>query len=88
VKKKRVIRKTAGRGILGSTSERLQIERERLFKAISIIECCRNATASQFATDDPEYMAPALDAARDLIHACAGELKVISDGISESRLQQ
>lgn len=60
-------------------AERLQLERERLFKAMSVIACCRLACASKLANDDPEVMTDALQATYDLIDEAAGELGVICD---------
>jgi hypothetical protein len=57
-------------------------QRERLFKAMSIIACCRLACASLLDQGgNQEVMTDALQAAYDLIDVTAGELEVIgSDG--------
>ena len=52
--------------------------RNQLFKALSIIACCRLACASLLDHGgNPEVMTDALQAAYDLIDATAGELEVI-----------
>jgi hypothetical protein len=60
-------------------AERLQLEREQLFRAMSVVTCCRLACASKFANDDPEVMVDALQVAYDLIDQAAGQLGVICD---------
>lgn len=60
-------------------AERVQAQREQLFKAISIVECCKNATATKLAVDDLEYMVPAFDTVDDLLNSVAGELEVVAD---------
>lgn len=45
-----------------SLGERVEAERARLFKALSIVECCRFATATLFEVNDSEYMVPAFEA--------------------------
>jgi len=57
---------------------RVEIERRRLFQAIAILECCRNATATLFKVSDPEYMSPAFEAIRDLLNASAAGLERIA----------
>jgi len=65
---------------VASLKERLDSERERLFKAMSIIACCRLATASLLEEGgDREIMTDALQAAYDLMEMTAGELEVIGD---------
>jgi hypothetical protein len=39
-----------------SIAERLQAERKQIFKPISIVECCKNATATLLEVNDSEYM--------------------------------
>ena len=59
-----------------SLAERMQEERERLFKAMSIIACCRLACASLLRHGgDLELTTDALQAAYDFIDATAGELE-------------
>lgn len=73
-----------------SLEERLQAERDRLFKAVSIIECCKYATASLMHMSDSEYMVPAFEAACDLLETSAEELGRIVDesaGRNRSRRQ-
>jgi hypothetical protein len=63
-----------------SLTARLHSERDRLFKAMSIIACCRLATASlNEPSDDREVMTDALQAAYDLIGATTGQLQLIGD---------
>jgi hypothetical protein len=66
---------------LGSTAplaERVQALRGQLFKAISIVECCKFATATLLVVDDAEYMVPAFEAICDLIDTSAEELEKIA----------
>ena len=50
-------------------------QRDRLFKATSIIACCRLVCSSLLDDGgDPEVMVDALQAAYDLVDAVAGEL--------------
>jgi hypothetical protein len=65
-------------GRTSSLAERLQAQRRQLFKAISIVECCKYASATKFAVDDLEYMAFAFDAINDLLNSTAGELEGIA----------
>lgn len=61
-----------------SLAARVAEERARLFKAASIIACCRLACATLLDQGgDREVMTDALQAAYDLIDATAGELEVI-----------
>lgn len=62
-----------------SLAERLQAEREQIFKAISIVECCKNATATLLEVNDSEYMIPAFEAICDLLDTSATELGRIVD---------
>lgn len=62
-----------------SLAERLQAEREQIFKAISIVESCKNATATLLEVNDSEYMIPAFEAVCDLLDTSAGELERIID---------
>jgi hypothetical protein len=53
-------------------------QRDRLFKAMSVVACCRLACASLLDQGgNLEVMTDALQAAYDLIDATAGELEVI-----------
>lgn len=61
-----------------SLAEHMGDQRERLFKAMSIIACCRLACASLLDQGgNQEVMTDALQAAYDLIDVTAGELEVI-----------
>jgi capsular polysaccharide biosynthesis protein len=62
-----------------SLAERLQAERKQIFKAISIVECCKNATATLLEVNDSEYMIPAFEAVCDLLDTSATELGRIVD---------
>lgn len=56
-------------------SEHLSGQRAQLFKAISIIACCRLACVSLFHdSEDAEVMSDALQVAHELINAAAGAL--------------
>jgi hypothetical protein len=64
----------------GDCSAHLNGQRARLFKAMSIVACCRLACASLLdGGDDNEVMADALQAAHDLIAATAAELPSTGD---------
>jgi hypothetical protein len=59
-------------------AQHVNVERDRLFKAMSIIACCRLACASLLDQGgNLELMADALQAAYDLVDATAGGLEVI-----------
>ena len=62
-----------------SLAERLQAARAQIFKAMSIIECCKNATATLLEVNDSEYMIPAFEAVCDLLDTSADELGRIVD---------
>lgn len=61
-----------------SLAERVQAEREQLFKAISIVECCKFASATLLYVDDSEYMVPAFDTSCDLLKTSARALERIA----------
>lgn len=61
-----------------SLAERIEAQREQLFKAMSIVECCKNASATKLPVDDLEYMVPAFDTLYDLLNTAAGELERIT----------
>jgi hypothetical protein len=58
--------------------KRVEAERQRLFKAISILDCCRLSTASLYEVDDSEYMVPAFEAICDLLTDTVNELEYIA----------
>ena len=60
-----------------SLIERVEAQREQLFKAMSILECCKNASATLYDVDDSEYMVPAFETIYDLLDTSAGELERI-----------
>lgn len=62
-----------------SLAERLQAERAQIFKAISIVECCKSATATLLEVNNSEYMIPAFEAVCDLLDASVTELGRIVD---------
>ncbi|HKQ82288.1 MAG TPA: hypothetical protein VJS42_08850 [Steroidobacteraceae bacterium] len=73
-------RTSTAQGSQPSLAERLQVERKQLFKAISIIECCKNATATLLEVNDSEYMIPAFEAVCDLLDLSAVELeRIVAD---------
>jgi hypothetical protein len=61
-----------------SLAERVQVEREQIFKALSIVECCRFATATLLQVGDTECMIPAFEAVCDLLNGAAEELEGIA----------
>lgn len=61
-----------------SLAERVESERERIFKAVSIVLCCWYATVTKWAVDDHEYMIPAFEAVCDLLNDSAEELERIA----------
>lgn len=66
----------------------VNVERDRLFKAMSIIACCRLACASLLdQRGNLELMADALQAAYDLVDAAADGLEVIGGGAVTGRIR-
>lgn len=61
-----------------SLAERVEAERERIFKAVSIVQCCRYAIVTKWEVDDLEYMIPAFEAVCNLLDASAEELERIA----------
>jgi hypothetical protein len=59
-------------------AERVEVQRTQLLKALSVIECCKYASASLFNADDSEYMVPAFELVMDLLDTSAGELERIA----------
>ncbi|AMN48060.1 hypothetical protein ACG33_13320 [Steroidobacter denitrificans] len=59
-------------------AERVEAERERIFKAVSIVQCCRYAIVTKWEVDDLEYMIPAFEAVCNLLDASAEELELIA----------
>lgn|GEM_PF-2385110 len=68
--------------------ERVQAQREELFKAMGIVDCCVYASDSKLtcARGRPD-IAAALDAAYELLNSVAGTLGVLVDEDSEERQQ-
>lgn len=71
-------------------AQHVNAERDRLFKAMSIIACCRLACASLLHQEgNPELMVDALQAAYDLVDATAGGLEIIGAGaVTRARLRE
>lgn len=68
-------------------TQHVNVERDRLFKAMSIIACCRLACASLLDQGgNLELMADALQAAYDLVDAATGGLEVIGAGAATRRI--
>jgi hypothetical protein len=59
--------------------ERIQRQREQLFKVSSMLDCCRYASASKLAYEDLEFMSHTLHGISALVNETAGELGVIVD---------
>jgi hypothetical protein len=73
-------RKTPRRPAI-TLAQHVNVERDRLFKAMSIIACCRLACASLLDQGgNLELMVDALQATYDLIDETAGGLEVIGAG--------
>lgn len=71
-----------------SLAKRLQAERAQIFKAMSIVECCKNATATLLKVNDSEYMIPAFEAICDLLDTSADELgRIVDECAGRSRSQ-
>jgi len=69
-------------------AQHVNVERDRLFKAMSIIACCRLACASLLdQTGNPELMVDALQAAYDLVDATADGLEGIGGGAVTRRIR-
>jgi hypothetical protein len=60
-------------------AERLQSERDRLFRAMGVIACCQFACESVCTDSDPEDIGRALEAAYGLIDKAAEQLGVMCD---------
>lgn len=72
-------------GFFGSPSlaERVQAEREQLFKVIGIVELCRFATATSLEVTDSEYMIPAFEAICDQLNTSAERLEWIASDLQK-----
>lgn len=68
-----------------SLAERVHVEREQIFKAVSIVECCRCATATLLEVSDTEYMIPAFEAICALLNDSAEELEQIAFACEKTR---
>ncbi len=64
---------------VASLADRIQAEREQLFKALAIVECCKYASATLLELSDFEFMVPVFEAVCDLLNTSAGELGRIAD---------
>lgn len=70
---------TAAADSVASLASRVQAEREQLFKALAIVECCKYASATLLELSDFEFMVPVFEAVCDLLNTSAGELGRIAD---------
>jgi len=64
-----------------SLAERVEAQRDPLMKALSIVECCKYASATMLDVDDSEYMIPAFETIYDLLNTSAGELERIAKSV-------
>lgn len=64
-----------------SLVERVEAQRVQIMKALSIIECCKNASATLLDVDDSEYMVPAFETVNDLLNASMEELERIASSV-------
>jgi len=55
------------------------LEREQLFKALALVECCKYASATSLELSDLEFMIPVFEAVCDLLNTSAGEPGRIAD---------
>ena len=80
ISKRRHSKRAIRAGFFGSPSfaERVQAEREQLFKVIGIIELCRLASVTSLDITDPEYMVPAFETIRDQLNTSAERLEWIA----------
>ena len=72
-------KKTPDTDIAPSPIKQIQSVREQLFRATSIIECCKYASATLLEVSDPEYILPAFDVVSDLVESSLEELGRIVD---------
>jgi hypothetical protein len=68
-----------------SLAERVEAERERIFKAVSIVLCCWYAMVTKWDVDDHEYMIPAFETVCDLLNDAAEELEGIASACEKVR---
>lgn len=64
-----------------SLVERVEVQRGQIMKALSIIECCKYASATLLDVDDSEYMVPAFETVHDLLNTSAEELERIASSV-------
>lgn len=62
-----------------SLTKRVDVARGSVFKAMSIVACCRLASASLITNGDPEVGVEALQTAYDLLGDAADEMEAIQD---------
>jgi hypothetical protein len=62
---------------------RVQAQREQIFKAMSILECCKLATASLYEQQNQESMVPALAAAYELLDAVGWALDDVASELKK-----
>lgn len=61
-----------------SIAERVEAERERIFRAVSIVLCCWHAMVTKWNVDNHEYMIPAFKTVCDLLNDATDELEGIA----------
>ena len=61
-----------------SIAERVEAERERIFRAVSIVLCCWYAMVTKWNVDNHEYMIPAFKTVCDLLNDATDELEGIA----------
>lgn len=66
-----------------SLSDRVQAEREQLFKVIGIVELCKLAAATSLEVSDPDYLVPAFETICDQLNACAERLEWIAADLQQ-----
>jgi hypothetical protein len=66
-----------------SLADRIETERDRIGRAVSIIHVCCHATASLYNNDDPESMRDALIAANDILGKSDEAFEVIARDAAE-----
>jgi len=69
---------------VSSLADRIQAQREQIFKAIAIVECCRYANATLLEVSGSEYIVPAFEAVCDLLDTSASELELIAEDCEPS----
>ncbi|MGC3980142.1 MAG: hypothetical protein QM808_02665 [Steroidobacteraceae bacterium] len=68
--------------------EQINLEREKLFQLMSIIDMCGLATSSRMEMDDPERMEGALRAVYEMLDEVAGRLETIAGNVRSALHQE